>query len=295
MARNRVIYQSEALYVSSGLNSTASGAHAQLERVQSANYNFSISRQDINQYGQLSRIDSIVLEPPTVGLDFTYYLTDGFNERALNFYVQRQTGYVVALTGSNGVVSGSFTGTLNIDGSPSGIPTSGSIASGFSGLLNSQGNLALKEGIDERWEVGGEYFQSLKNSIHQLNRRIHGNYASFDKTFIETYAIGAVVMFLKKYFIDMLTNRLGAEGSIKEYVSFNGRDYLNGNPRGYYYQTIQAHVNLARRGLDNWDLATPQEKQAVAKSLKEASVVLASLLLMGLMGYSGDDKNKKKN
>jgi hypothetical protein len=88
MARNRVIYQSEALYVSSGLSSTASGQHAQLERVQSANYNFSISRQDINQYGQLARIDSIVLEPPTVGLDFTYYLTDGFNERALGFYVQ---------------------------------------------------------------------------------------------------------------------------------------------------------------------------------------------------------------
>jgi hypothetical protein len=88
MARNRVIYQSEALYVSSGISSTTSGQHAQLERVQSANYNFSISRQDINQYGQLARIDSIVLEPPTVGLDFTYYLTDGFNERALGFYVQ---------------------------------------------------------------------------------------------------------------------------------------------------------------------------------------------------------------
>ena len=88
MARNRVIYQSEALYVSKDINSTTSGNHAQLERVQSANYNFSISRQDINQYGQLARIDSIVLEPPTVGLDFTYYLTDGFNERALGFYVQ---------------------------------------------------------------------------------------------------------------------------------------------------------------------------------------------------------------
>ena len=88
MARNRVIYQSEALYVSNNINSTTSGDHAQLERVQSANYNFSISRQDINQYGQLARIDSIVLEPPTVGLDFTYYLTDGFNERALGFYVR---------------------------------------------------------------------------------------------------------------------------------------------------------------------------------------------------------------
>ena len=87
MARNRVIYQSEALYVSKAATSTTSADHKQLERVQSANYNFSISRQDINQYGQLARIDAISLDPPTVSLDFSYYLTDGFNERALGFYV----------------------------------------------------------------------------------------------------------------------------------------------------------------------------------------------------------------
>lgn len=88
MARNRVIYQSEGLYVSEQYNSTGSGDHFQLKRVQSANYNFNIARQDVNQYGQLARIDSIVLETPTVGLDFTYYVTDGKNESALGFYVQ---------------------------------------------------------------------------------------------------------------------------------------------------------------------------------------------------------------
>lgn len=95
MARNRVIYQSEALYVSSGILSSGVSQHVQLDRVQSANYNFSISRQDINQYGELARIDSISLEPPTVNLDFSYYLTDGSNERALGFYVQ--TGSVSSL------------------------------------------------------------------------------------------------------------------------------------------------------------------------------------------------------
>jgi hypothetical protein len=110
MARNRVIYQSEALYVSEDLSSIASGKHTQLERVQSANYNFSISRQDINQYGQLARIDSLVLEPPTVSLDFTYYLTDGYNERALGFYVKTgaagtaanfASGHMIASSGKN--------------------------------------------------------------------------------------------------------------------------------------------------------------------------------------------------
>jgi len=57
----------------------------QLRRVQSANYSFNVSRTDINQFGQLSRIDSLILEAPTVSADVSYYLTDGFNEEALNF------------------------------------------------------------------------------------------------------------------------------------------------------------------------------------------------------------------
>jgi len=57
----------------------------QLKRVQTANYGFTINRQDINQFGNLARLDSIVIDSPTVNLDFSYYLTDGFNERMLEF------------------------------------------------------------------------------------------------------------------------------------------------------------------------------------------------------------------
>ena len=88
MARNRVIYQSEALYTSKNAASTATGDHRQLHRVQSANFNYTINRQDINQFGELARIDSVVLDPPTVSTDFSYYLTDGMNERLLGFFVQ---------------------------------------------------------------------------------------------------------------------------------------------------------------------------------------------------------------
>ena len=88
MARNRVIYQSEGLFVSDDASSTGVTKHEQLGRVQSANYSFTINRQDVNQFGDLARIDSLVLDPPTVNLDFSYYLADGFNERSLGFFVQ---------------------------------------------------------------------------------------------------------------------------------------------------------------------------------------------------------------
>ena len=57
----------------------------QLKRIQTINYGFSINHTDVNQFGHLSRLDSIVLENPTVNLDFSYYLLDGYNERMLEF------------------------------------------------------------------------------------------------------------------------------------------------------------------------------------------------------------------
>lgn len=94
MARNRVIYQSESLYVSKDVDSTATGDHHELIRIQSANYGFTINRQDVNQYGNLARIDSLVLEPPTVNFDFSYYLTDGLNEKALGFDITQNAQFV---------------------------------------------------------------------------------------------------------------------------------------------------------------------------------------------------------
>ena len=102
MAKNRIIYQSEALYVSDNYNSTATGAHAQLSRVQSANYSFTVPRTDINQYGVLSRIGTLNTETPTVSVDLSYYLTNGFNESALGFFVETGNPPGASLTGGFG-------------------------------------------------------------------------------------------------------------------------------------------------------------------------------------------------
>lgn len=72
-----------------GSNAGLAVAHGtiikQLKRVQTANYGFTVNRQDINQFGNLARLDSIVIDSPTVNLDFSYYLVDGGNERQLEF------------------------------------------------------------------------------------------------------------------------------------------------------------------------------------------------------------------
>ncbi len=62
----------------------------QLKRIQSANYSFTVARQDVNQFGHLHRLDAVVNESPVVNLDFTYYVTDGENERLLGFVTHGQ-------------------------------------------------------------------------------------------------------------------------------------------------------------------------------------------------------------
>ena len=103
MSRNRVIYQSEALYAGpspatgfqfisgssvktdDSQNVGVTGIVNQLQRVQNINYSFNINRQDINQFGELAAIDRVILDSPTVSLDFSYLLANFGNEKVLGF------------------------------------------------------------------------------------------------------------------------------------------------------------------------------------------------------------------
>ena len=86
MARNRVIYQSEALYV--GPTGSAGATADQLIRVQDVSHTVDVARQDVNEFGKLAALAREVVEPPSVGTDFTYFLTNGINESGLGFSVR---------------------------------------------------------------------------------------------------------------------------------------------------------------------------------------------------------------
>lgn len=79
MARNRVIYQSEAVFVGH-----VKQPAVQLKRVQSCNYNFSLERTDVNQFGEIAAIDRMMLNEPTVSVDLTYAFEPSLtNEKTL--------------------------------------------------------------------------------------------------------------------------------------------------------------------------------------------------------------------
>ena len=110
MPRNRIIYQSEAVFagpspatgfhITTGAGNTLSKTFPttdgvenvktrvkELQRIQTANYSFNITRQDVNQFGELAAIDRVILESPTVSLDASYILGSLENEDILGFTV----------------------------------------------------------------------------------------------------------------------------------------------------------------------------------------------------------------
>ena len=143
MPRKRVIYQSEALFTTTTGLRDANGypfinpdstwadprtnggtdhfgygdaklagrmweTGVQLHRVTEANYGFEIARTDVNQFGQLAAIDRIILEQPTVTLDFTYYLMSGENERQLGFYTEGDASAITDFLKGEGDVRNYF-------------------------------------------------------------------------------------------------------------------------------------------------------------------------------------------
>lgn len=111
MARTRQIYQSDLLYVGPTGTNSPTGKHSSLApfrgnppnvseltsgdnliyelfRVQSANYNFSKTLTDVNQFGELAAIDRIPLEQPNVSLNFNYLLSNFINEKLMGLTVQ---------------------------------------------------------------------------------------------------------------------------------------------------------------------------------------------------------------
>lgn len=64
---------------------------AQFENVQSATLNVAINRTDVNIFGQLNRIDQIIISPPTISLDFTYFPNDGYNEMMMGLDIGGQS------------------------------------------------------------------------------------------------------------------------------------------------------------------------------------------------------------
>jgi hypothetical protein len=186
MPRNRIIYQSEAVYAgpspatgfhfgtfTPGIGGNSNDIHNasnlvnQLQRVQTANYSFNVARTDVNQFGQLAAIDRVILTSPTVSLDFSYILANLANEADLGFTV------VSGNADSNiSAISGLINGTQDERNYFIRTVSEGNDAVGFSNLTSgNNGVIGIGNGFISSYSTEGSVgnFPTASISVEGLN------------------------------------------------------------------------------------------------------------------------------
>jgi len=87
--RNRVLYQSEYVYVGgpTGWGGGTANQIQPLHRIQEFSHGMEINRTDVFEFGRLAALTREIIDPPTVTADMTYLLADGWNESGIGFTV----------------------------------------------------------------------------------------------------------------------------------------------------------------------------------------------------------------
>ena len=94
MPRNRILYNIQDLFFGppSGEATELAGHHIlrRIKRVQSVSYDFNVNRTDVGVIGKTRNASRLALEPPTLSLDFNYFLEGVTNEGRIGFDVDNQ-------------------------------------------------------------------------------------------------------------------------------------------------------------------------------------------------------------
>ena len=139
MSRQRLIYQSAALYASPSpatgymFSSGNSGANLlkQIPRVQNVGLTFNVPRTNINEFGKMAAVDRIIIQPPSANLNFSYYPTDGTAEAILGFAASGQSNFVSGLIDNSQGEKNYFIGI-----SPEGTDAQGYSNSGLNSVIS---------------------------------------------------------------------------------------------------------------------------------------------------------------
>lgn len=175
MPRNRTIYNALALYVSEQSAIDQIGIHnsKQLSRIQSFDEDFNRNLTDINQYGNLGAIDRIEVESPDITSSFSYYLTNGENERKLGLNVYGSGIDSLDLTSC---ISGLLTRTTDGKNYYLLITEEGNDAVGYAG--DKSGVIGIGNGFLTSYSVNAAVggIPTADIELEGLNIRIYGNF-----------------------------------------------------------------------------------------------------------------------
>jgi hypothetical protein len=149
---------------------------------------------------------------------------------------------------------------------------------------DADGNL-VKDDFEERDR------QDVMNTLHALNKRMHGVYNDFDKGTAQRYALGRLLMMYRKHMYPGIKRR---------YKDLSYDEELGGATEGMYrtfWRTLGRDLITYKTQVGSrWSGYTPFEKAQIRKVAMEAGIVASLGVILALLAAlgGGDDDEKSE-
>ena len=131
--------------------------------------------------------------------------------------------------------------------------------------------------------------QDFQNTLHALNKRLHGVYNDFDKGTLQKYSLGRLLMMYRKHMVPGFKRRFKKSSMDQE---------LGAVTEGYYRTFWNTFIkDVARYKLnmmEAWSGYTPFQKAQIRKVVAEISIIVALTAIASILTVGDDDDNEDK-
>ena len=154
------------------------------------------------------------------------------------------------------------------------------------------GQIKLKDGVDNSWGIGGSNFKAFKNKVQGVNNNLNGAFSKFEYAEADRYMAFKWAIFMKRWFVRMFLNRYQFRGSIKD-PKYRYDAAVGDTVMGFHVEAVRAAFRgIASRG-EYLQHLSPSEKVAMLKTMMDmVYLMMFSLALSMVFGFDMDDEDK---
>ena len=145
-----------------------------------------------------------------------------------------------------------------------------------------------------------EKFKQFRNKFQGVSHKLYGSYDKFSQSEGNLYLPYRMFTFMRKWFIPMFTNRLGASVNVEEGLwkpKFEKRyNWMTGKTSiGFYINAYLGLSELIKTKGKYWAYMPEDQKRDLIKTLSEGLFVITTALITSMIfGYDPDDEERFK-
>jgi hypothetical protein len=143
-----------------------------------------------------------------------------------------------------------------------------------------------------------EKFKRFRNKFQGVSHRLYGAYDDFAQSEGNKYLPYRMFTFMRKWFVPMLTNRLGVSVNVEEGIwkpKFEKRyNFMTGKTNiGFYINAFLGMKDLIKSKGKYWAYMPADQKRDLMRTLSESLFIIAIALITSMIfGYDPDDKER---